>query len=204
MVAWQTVFPGWTRRCGGRASRAWGAIGAVAVTLLAASCGGSADAGQQTRNYYIGADEVAWNYAPAGTNMFAGAAFDDAANKFVQAGPDRIGATYTKCVYHGYTDASFSQQIPRPADQQYLGMLGPVIRAQVGDTVKVTFKNNCSFPASIHPHGVFYNKKDEGAPYNDGRTAADKTGDAVAPTSSTSTPGKCPSGPARDRWMAAR
>jgi FtsP/CotA-like multicopper oxidase with cupredoxin domain len=38
-------------------------------------------------------------------------------------------------------------------------MLGPVIRAQVGDTIKVTFRNNCSFPASIHPHGVFYDKK---------------------------------------------
>jgi FtsP/CotA-like multicopper oxidase with cupredoxin domain len=124
---------------------------------------------------------VAWNYAPAGTNVFTGAPFDDEANKFVHAGPDRIGSTHTKCLYHAYTDASFTQQIPRPADQQYLGLLGPVIRAQVGDTVTVTFRNNCSFPASIHPHGVFYQKKDEGAPYNDGRSAADKAGDAVAP-----------------------
>jgi len=149
--------------------------------LLAVSCGGSAGGGQQTRNYFIAADEVAWNYAPSGTNMFTGAPFDEAANKFVQAGPDRIGATYMKCLYHGYTDAKFIQQITRPADEQYLGALGPVIRAQVGDTIKVTFRNNCSFPASIHPHGVFYNKKDEGAPYNDGRTAPDKVGDAVAP-----------------------
>jgi manganese oxidase len=61
-----------------------------------------------------------------------------------------------------------------------------VIRAQVGDTITVTFRNNCSFPASIHPHGVFYEKK-EGAPYNDGRTGSDKAGDAAAPTSGTCT-----------------
>ena len=155
------------------------ALAVVGLVLAATSC--SSQAGQQTRDYYIAADEVAWNYAPAGTNVFTGAPFDDESNKFVQDGPNRLGSTYTKCLYHGYTDATFAQQIPRPADEQYLGILGPVIRAQVGDTVKVTFRNNCSFPASIHPHGVFYQKKDEGALYNDGKSAADKAGDAVAP-----------------------
>jgi hephaestin len=179
--AWQTLVPGRSGHRGGSVLRTRRLISVVVITLWAVSCGGSASAGQQTRNYFIAADEVAWNYAPSGTNMFTGAPFDEAANKFVQAAPDRIGATYTKCVYHGYTDAHFTQQIPRPADEQYLGILGPVVRAQVGDTIKVTFRNNCSFPASIHPHGVFYNKKDEGAPYNDGRTAPDKVGDAVAP-----------------------
>jgi manganese oxidase len=133
------------------------------------------------RNYFIAADEVAWKYARAGTNVFSGAPFDDEANKFVQGGPDRIGSTYTKCLYHAYTDETFTRPIPRGGDEQYLGMLGPVIRAQVGDTIKVTFRNNCSFPASIHPHGVFYDKKYEGAAYNDGRSAADRAGNAVAP-----------------------
>jgi FtsP/CotA-like multicopper oxidase with cupredoxin domain len=181
MGAWQTPVLVPTGHRGGRGLRTRWAIGAVVITLLAVSCSGSTSPGQQTRGYFIAANEVAWNYAPSGTNMFTGAPFDEAANKFVQAAPDRIGATYTKCVYHGYTDANFTQEIPRPVDEQYLGALGPVIRAQVGDTIKVTFRNNCSFPASIHPHGVFYNKKDEGAPYNDGRTAPDKVGDAVAP-----------------------
>jgi manganese oxidase len=169
------------------------AAAAVAVGLLAASCGSvgshpagsasvtSAGAVPQTRDYFIAADEVTWNYAPLGTNMITGQPFDATANAYVKGGPDRIGATYTKCLYHGYTDATFTHQLPRPADEQYLGLLGPVIRAQVGDTIKVTFRNNCSFPASVHPHGVFYDKKDEGAPYNDGRTGPDKAGDAVVP-----------------------
>lgn len=181
MRALQKLVQGNNGRSRGGLLRSRWAAGVVGVALLMVSCGGSASPGPQTRAYFIAADEVAWNYVPSGTNMFTGAPFDEAANKFVQAAPDRIGATYTKCVYRGYTDATFSRQLQRPPDQQYLGLLGPVIRGQVGDTIKVTFRNNCSFPASIHPHGVFYNKKDEGAPYNDGRSAADKVGDAVAP-----------------------
>ena len=174
-------MPAPTRTTPRRTPRArWITVAITVVVLGCAACAGTATPAQ-TRVYYIAADEVAWNYAPAGTNLITGAPFDDTANKYVQPGPDRIGSIYTKCLYHAYTDASFTHPIPRPADEQYLGMLGPVIRAQVGDTIKVTFRNNCSFAASIHPHGVFYQKKDEGAPYNDGRTAPDKAGDAVAP-----------------------
>ena len=49
-----------------------------------------------------------------------------------------------------------------------LGYLGPTLRAKVGDTIKITFKNKCSFSTSLHPHGVLYAKDSEGAPYNDG------------------------------------
>jgi manganese oxidase len=155
---------------------------AVVVALLVAGCNSRATTGvgPQTRTYYIAAEEVAWNYTPSRLNMITGQPFDATANKYVQSGPDRIGSTYTKCLYHGYTDATFTHRLQRSANEQYLGLLGPVIRAQVGDTIKVTFRNNCSLPASIHPHGVFYTKKDEGTPYDDGRSAADKAGDAVA------------------------
>ena len=84
-------------------------------------------------------------------------------------------------MYHGYRDARFTRQLRRPREDQYLGVLGPVIRAEVGDTIKVVFRNNCPFPASVHPRGVFYDKKNEGAPYNDGTTGRDKADDAVAP-----------------------
>jgi hephaestin len=55
-----------------------------------------------------------------------------------------------------------------------------VIHAEVGDDIKVVFKNNTTIAASVHPHGVFYAKDgSEGAPYNDGLPA--KLGDAVPP-----------------------
>ena len=133
----------------------------------------------KVRTYYIAADEVVWNYAPDGRNEITGKPFDDVADTYVKTGPGRIGARYVKCLYRGYTDASFRTRQPRPAADAYLGLLGPVIRAEVGDTIRVVFKNNCPFPTSVHPHGVLYDKSSEGAPYNDGTSGADKTDDAV-------------------------
>ena len=49
----------------------------------------------------------------------------------------------------------------------------------MGDTIRVVFRNTCPFPTSVHPHGVFYAKSSEGAPYNDGTSGADKADDAV-------------------------
>ena len=132
----------------------------------------------KTRNYFIAADEVLWDYAPSDSNQVSGQPFTDDENVFVQNGPARIGDTYRKALYRQYTDATFRTRVP--ADPN-LGMLGPVIRAEVGDTIKVVFKNNTSFPASMHPHGVFYTKSSEGAPYADGTNGAAKADDAVPP-----------------------
>jgi len=67
----------------------------------------------------------------------------------------------------------------RPASDAYLGLIGPIIHAEVGDTIVVVFKNNARFALSVHPHGVFYRKDDEGAPYQDGTSGFDKSDDAV-------------------------
>ncbi|MYS22934.1 multicopper oxidase domain-containing protein, partial [Streptomyces sp. SID4948] len=45
------------------------------------------------------------------------------------------------------------------------GIPGPVIRAEVGDVIKVHFKNNDTYykwPHSIHPHGVRYDQDNDG------------------------------------------
>jgi FtsP/CotA-like multicopper oxidase with cupredoxin domain len=140
----------------------------------------------QMRTYFIAADEVVWDYAPAGQNLITGQPFGDTENTYLASGVGRIGSKNVKCLYRGYTDSSFGTLIQRPAADAYLGMLGPVIRAQVGDTIRVVFRNRCPFPTSIHPHGVFYNKNAEGAPYNDGTSGSNKADDAV-PTGSTFT-----------------
>jgi hephaestin len=134
-----------------------------------------------TRTYYIAADEVAWDYAPTGRNQITGKPFTDAENVFVANGPDRIGSKYKKALYRQYTDATFTKLAPKDPRWDHTGFLGPVIRAEVGDTIRVVFRNNGSFPYSIHPHGVRYAKSSEGAPYNDDTSGADKADDAVAP-----------------------
>ena len=132
----------------------------------------------KTRTYYIAADEVDWDYAPSGKNQITGEPFGEEENVFVRQGEHRIGKTYRKALYREYTNERFTELKPRPPEQEYLGTLGPILRAEVGDTIKVVFKNNTDFPASMHPHGLFYEKGSEGSPYQDS-TSGDKKGDDV-------------------------
>jgi manganese oxidase len=139
--------------------------------------GGEDSQGGKTRTYYIAADPVDWDYAPKGIDEITGKPFNEDEDVFVQRGEHRIGDTYRKALYREYTDDSFSELKERPEDQEYLGTLGPLLRAEVGDTIKVVFKNNTNFPASIHPHGLFYKKDSEGAPYQDGTSGKKNKGD---------------------------
>ena len=145
----------------------------------------------QTRTYYIAADEVKWDFAPTGINQITGKPFGDTTNVYIENGKDRIGKVSLKAVYREYTDDSFTTLKPIPDKWQHLGILGPVIHAEVGDTIKVVFKNNARFPFSIHSHGVFYQKDSEGAPYNDGVPDSEKKGDSVLPGENYTTSGRC-------------
>jgi len=149
-------------------------------TLVLAGAAPPAPAGH-VRTYYIAADEVRWNYAPSGMNETMGRPFDAIERVYTVQTPHRIGPVYWKAVYREYTDATFRKLKPRPANQRYLGILGPIIHAEVGDTIKVIFKNNATRPYSIHPHGVLYAKSSEGVAYNDDTSAASKVGGAVPP-----------------------
>jgi hephaestin len=133
-----------------------------------------------TRTYYIAADEVTWDYAPSGKDLISGMPFDGAQKIYTERGKYRIGRIYRKAMYREYTDGSFSKLKPRTAAWKHLGLLGPLIRAEVGDTIKVVFRNNASRPYSIHPHGVSYAKDSEGVAYDMHGGAGHATG-VVAP-----------------------
>lgn len=135
----------------------------------------------KVRTYYIAADEVNWNYAPGGRDEAMGQPFDALQQGFTESGPHQIGRIYKKAVYREYTDDTFSALKKRSPDDAYLGLLGPVLRAEVGDTIRVVFRNNATHPFSVHAHGVFYQKNSEGADYNDATAGADKTDGAVPP-----------------------
>ena len=126
--------------------------------------------------YYVAADEVEWNYTPLGMDGMMGMPFMGYPKLFMERGPHRIGSTYRKAIYREYTDATFTQLKPRGPEWEHLGILGPVLRGEVGDTIKVVFKNNATHPFSMHPHGVFYVKASEGAGYKDGSSGANKNG----------------------------
>ncbi len=140
-------------------------LGAVSSTVLAT-----------TRVYWIAADEVEWDYAPSfPINLTSGNEFTDDQRVFVE---NEIGRRYLKSIYREYTKG-FGALKQRGEREQHLGILGPVIRGQVGDTIVIHFRNNTRFPASMHPHGVLYTKAHEGASYNDGDS--DRADGSVAP-----------------------
>jgi manganese oxidase len=165
----------------------------VLAVLLAPACGDDRGAVYKpmTRSYYIAAEDVLWDYAASGRDVITGFAIGDPNDPFapgpatyLTASATTMGAKNWKALYREYTDETFTT--PKPIDPRWahLGMLGPVIRGVVGDTLVVHFKNNTTrLPAgmndlSMHPHGVFYDKASEGAPYAD---YADPAGDAIAP-----------------------
>ena len=107
----------------------------------------------KTRTYYVAADEVQWDYAPSGRDEAMGMDFDEIGRAFTESGPHRIGRVYKKAVYHEYTDGTFSTLKKRGPDEAYLGILGPIVRGAVGDTIKIVFKNNMSVHPYMHPSG---------------------------------------------------
>ncbi|KAM6099929.1 coagulation factor V isoform 2-T2 [Theristicus caerulescens] len=123
------------------------------------------------RRYYIAAKEVCWNYAgyKKSTTM------DDKTCK--------DGTTY-KVIFESYTDSTFTTPQDEDEYREHLGILGPVIRAEVDDVILVHFKNLASRPYSLHAHGLFYEKSSEGSIYDDESTAWFKEDDEVQPNNS--------------------
>ena len=127
-------------------------VNRVAITgvfLVGISC--SLTAQSAVREYWVAAEKVSWNYAPSTQNLIEPA--------------DELGVwgetlTYTKYRYIGYTDGSYASPLPQPAS---MGILGPQLRAVVGDTLKIHFLNRTDRSLSMHPHGVLYDKDNEGA-----------------------------------------
>ncbi|XP_071481629.1 hephaestin-like protein [Diadema antillarum] len=132
------------------------------------------------RVYYIAAVEETWDYVPSGIDNITGQSFppNSAGANRVFSNPNRIGSRYKKALFREYTDDTFTTQSPRPA---WLGILGPTLRAEVGDTITVHFRNMASRPYSINPSGLTYTKSSEGALYNDGTSGSQKEDDNVGP-----------------------
>lgn len=115
-----------------------------------------------TRHYYIAAEPVMWDYAPLGSDPVCGKTLPPPVQNHQAVG---------KLRYVQYTDATFTAKV---FPTQRLGILGPVLRGMVGETLAVTFLNRTPQPLSMHPHGVRYDKDNEGVwqPENPGRGAA--------------------------------
>ncbi|HXM66103.1 MAG TPA: multicopper oxidase domain-containing protein [Candidatus Acidoferrum sp.] len=119
----------------------------LCLIFLSASCFAA------TRHYYIAAEEVNWDYAPSNHNLLTGEPLPP---------PWLQKHQWPKTRFIEYTDDTFTTPKPQP---EWLGILGPVIRAEVGDEVLVEFFNRTQNFHNMHPHGLHYDKNSEGAFY---------------------------------------
>jgi FtsP/CotA-like multicopper oxidase with cupredoxin domain len=130
---------------------------AVAIALSGLAIVAGAEDGPRTRHYYVAAEEALWDFAPSRTGLPHGAGHGDRI-----PAPWGGHTRHKKVRYVEYADDSFTVRKPQPP---WLGILGPIIRAEVGDTVMVHFLNRAKGSYSMHPHGLRYLKADEGAFY---------------------------------------
>ncbi|XP_026517189.1 coagulation factor V-like, partial [Terrapene carolina triunguis] len=81
--------------------------------------------------YFIAAEEITWDYAPeipeTIDRQYKAQNLDNFSNL--------IGKKYKKAVFRQYADANFTKRLETPQPKE-MGILGPVIRAQVRDIIK--------------------------------------------------------------------
>uniref|UniRef100_A0A8B9HA50 ferroxidase n=1 Tax=Astyanax mexicanus TaxID=7994 RepID=A0A8B9HA50_ASTMX len=118
----------------------------------------------QEWTYYIAAEEVIWDYAPNMPENVDG----DFRSTYLKQSSERIGKKYKKAVFTQYKDETFKERAENMQRKKEVGILGPVIRAQIRDIITIVFKNKASHPYSIYPHGLTIDKATEGANYPDG------------------------------------
>jgi manganese oxidase len=103
--------------------------------------------GGQKREYWIAARPVKWNVAPNGGDQWMGR-------------PAPRPSRFTALVYQRFS-AGFAEPTGPPK------MPGPTLRAEVGDTIVVNFRNMATGrfaqPLTVHPHGVRYTPDYDGA-----------------------------------------
>ncbi len=116
------------------AARASGGAPAAQTVLAKAST---------TNEYWIQAEKVKWDIVPTGRDQMMG---KDVKGK----------TTFKAWAYRAYS-ANFAQPLG-PAT-----VPGPLLEANIGETITVNFRNKMSTPVSMHPHGLQYSVDMDGA-----------------------------------------
>ncbi|KAG1934570.1 coagulation factor VIII [Pimephales promelas] len=100
------------------------------------------------RSYYIAAEEIFWDY---GINKPA----QLIKPREMRRGMRKYFPAYRKVVFRAYQDRDFNHPIKRGELDEYLGIMGPVLKMEINDVLTVVFRNLASRPYSFHLHGVY-------------------------------------------------
>ena len=96
-----------------------------------------------TVEYWLRAEAVRWNIVPKGRDQMLG---------------ERVKG---KTKFSAYAYRAYSPGFAQPLGPATIP--GPLIEAEVGQTVVVNFQNGLGTPVTIHPHGIFYGEEMDGA-----------------------------------------
>ncbi|XP_076844555.1 coagulation factor VIII [Brachyhypopomus gauderio] len=100
------------------------------------------------RSYYIAAEEILWDYGIKKSHQLISVSE-------MRRGMRKYFPSYRKVVFRAYHDKEFQNPVKRGELDEHLGIMGPVIKAEVNDVLTVVFKNLASRPYSLHLHGVY-------------------------------------------------
>ncbi|XP_060568399.1 hephaestin-like protein, partial [Ruditapes philippinarum] len=75
---------------------------------------------------------------------------------FVRNDTPFLGTQYHKYVYREFTDSTFTTQKSRSFDELHLGLLGPMIRGAVGDTIEIVLHNFVNVSLNIVPKQLVF------------------------------------------------
>jgi FtsP/CotA-like multicopper oxidase with cupredoxin domain len=135
----------WTRVC----------VLALASGCSAAAASGGTPAAGRTLDYWVAAVPVSWNIVPNGRDAIGGEAIPPA---------DSIISTV---IYRRYSPG-WRRPEPNATRSSADGLLipGPLLKARVGDRLRIHFKNMDTLrnePHSMHFHGVHYEPSSDGS-----------------------------------------
>jgi FtsP/CotA-like multicopper oxidase with cupredoxin domain len=149
-----------------RTARALATAGALVLFAAAAPAPASA----RVRDYWVAAVPTKWNVVPNGQDAITGMHVDPSESVMPTVVYRRFSRGWKKPQPNAPRTSADGQLIP-----------GPLIRARVGDKLRVHFKNMDTLrgdPHSMHFHGVHYRPSSDGAylPGFSGRDAAVRPG----------------------------
>jgi manganese oxidase len=131
-----------------RNTRALALAGALALFV-------ASPASARVRDYWVAAVPTSWNIVPNGRDAI------------MNMPVSRADSIFPTVVYRRYTKG-WHKPLPNAVHSSADGLLipGPLIKARVGDLIRVHFKNMDTLrhaPHSMHFHGVHYRPRSDGA-----------------------------------------
>jgi manganese oxidase len=156
-------------RRGARTLAAAGVLALGAFGIYHTAFAGNPSGGR-TLDYWIAAVPVVWNIAPNGHDALG---MGMTMGTGTQTGMDMTAMfqpaqTVVRTVVYRRYSANWGKPLPNAAPSSADGLLipGPLIRARVGDHLRIHFKNMDTLrhaPHSMHFHGVHYEPNSDGA-----------------------------------------